>query len=130
MPERDSVLIDSSVWVSFLDGDARAVQLVARARNAGRIVVSGQVKQEVLQGARDNAALQKLDGDMAVWSYEAELPADFVAAARIHAELRWKGIAIPSADCLVAAVAKRLDAQVCATDVHFTLIPGLRLFSL
>jgi predicted nucleic acid-binding protein len=130
MRERDSVLVDSSVWIHFLDGEARAVQLLARAKDASRVVISGQVKQEVLQSARDTHALAKLDHDMSVWDYEAEQPADFVEAARIYAGLRWNGITIPAADCLIAAVAKRCGYRVCATDPHFDKIPGLRRFSI
>lgn len=59
---------------------------------------------------------------------EAEQPQDFVEAARIYAKLRWKGVTVPPADCLIAAVARRCRLLVCADAPHFEHIPGLRRY--
>ena len=98
--------------------------------NEDRIVVCGQVTQEVLQGARDERSLTKLEYAMSTWSHVAETPADFVEAARLYARLRWKGVTVPPSDCLIAALAKRCALAVFATDPHFGMIPGLRLLKL
>lgn len=128
MSENDRVLVDTSLWVGFLKGDAAAIALLARLQRAQHIVICGQVKQEVLQGSRDAAALAKLERDMSIWECEAEQPEDFVDAGRIYAQLRWKGITVPPPDCLIAALAKRCGLLLCATDPHFKSIPGLRLY--
>ena len=78
----------------------------------------------------DEVALAKLERQFAIWEYEAEQPADFLEAARTYAGLRWKGVTVPPSDCLIAAVAKRRHFRVCATDPHFSFIPGLRLLDL
>jgi len=129
MAERGSVLVDTSAWIDFLAGDPAAVAMLARLRYVCRITVCGQVKQEVLQGSRDRKALAKLEEAMSVWDYEAERPEDFVTAARLYADLRWKGVTVPAADCLIAAVARRCDFPVYATDPHFKDIPGTTLFT-
>lgn len=127
MAEHASVLVDSSAWIDFLAGDPAVVATIARLRHSHPIVICGQVKQEVLQGSRDKRAFTTLDDQLAVWTYEAEQPEDFVSAARLYADLRWKGVTVPAADCLIAAVAQRRSFPVYATDPHFKSIPGTRL---
>ncbi len=129
MAESDSVLVDSSVWIGFFGGDARAIGMLTALKEAHRIVICGQIKQEVLQGSRDAKALARVERAMAIWDYEAEQPPDFVVAAGLYANLRWKGTTIPAADCLIAAVAKRCGLLVCATDPQFEHVPGIRLYA-
>jgi len=130
MGENDRVLIDSSVWIDFFRGAESAIAAIATITKTRRVVICGQIKQEVLQGSRDRNAFQKLDQRMAIWEYEAELPEDFGAAARIFAELRWKGVSIPPSDCLIAALARRVRLPVYTTDSDFDSIPDLPRFSL
>ena len=127
MSANGRVLVDTSAWIDYFAGDERVVRSLARSMDEGRVVISGQVKQEVMQGTRDERSFARLERAMSTWSYEAETPADFVEAARIYARLRWKGAIVPPSDCLIAALAKRCGLAVCATDPHFERIPGLRL---
>lgn len=128
MSESDRVLVDTSVWIDFLAGHADAVSWLASLRRSHQIIICGQIIQEVLQGSRDAQALARLEREFAIWDCEAEQPQDFVEAARTYARLRWKGITVPPADCLIAAVAKRCSIPVCATDPHFEHIPDLRRY--
>ena len=128
MPENVKVLVDTSVWIDFLRGDAKAINVMSALAKSGRIVICGQVRQEVLQGSRDEKAFSKLEKQMEIWQSEAEAPGDFVEAARIFARLRWKGITIAPTDCLIAAVAIRRKAQLLAHDDDFDHIPNLRRY--
>src|SRR5436190_540022 len=92
---------------------------------SGRIVISGQIKQEVLQGSRNAKAFADLEDRMSIWEYEAESAEDFTEAARIFAALRWKGITIPPSDCLIAALAHRLNVPIYTRDPDFDRIPNL-----
>ena len=130
MAENTRVLVDSSLWIDFLAGDETALRALASLRRDHAIVICGQVLQEVLQGSRDAQAFAKLEREFAIWHREAEQPDDFLEAARTYARLRWKGITVPPADCLIAAVARRCDLALCATDPHFDQIPDLRLYRL
>ncbi len=129
MPEKPRVLVDTSVWIDFLKGKDEAVRGLGSLMKNGRIVISGQVLQEVLQGSRNQMAFRKLADDMELWKMEPEQPEDFVEAARIFARLRWKGVTIPPSDCLIAAVAIRNNCPLYARDTDFEAIPGLRLFA-
>jgi predicted nucleic acid-binding protein len=125
MDESARVLVDSSVWIDFLRGLESAATAMASITKTKRIVVCGQIKQEVLQGSHDSRAFEKLDKKMSIWEYEAETPEDFVEAARIFSALRWKGITVPPGDCLIAALSKRLNLELYAYDADFDSIPQL-----
>ena len=127
MVENDRVLVDSSVWIDFFRGTESAVSSIASITKTNRIVICGQIKQEVLQGSRDLKAFQKLEKQMSIWDYEPEAPEDFTEAARIFSQLRWKGITLPPSDCLVAALAKRLHLPLHTLDPDFNSIPDLPL---
>jgi predicted nucleic acid-binding protein len=126
--EHGEVLVDASVWIDFLRGDDDTVRALNLLIKSGRVVVCGQVLQEVLQGSRDDKAFAKLEGHMRLWHLEAEEPADFIEAARVFARLRWKGVTIPPTDCLMAAIALRRKLLLYANDRDFDDIPGLRRY--
>lgn len=127
--KRRRILVDTSVWISYFRGSAATVALLDPLLDSGRVVISGQIMQEVLQGSRDAKAFDRLQREMRLWSYEAETPADFLAAALIFARLRWDGKTVPPSDCLVAAVALRSGLEIFAEDRHYLEIPDLRLYA-
>ena len=128
MAEHGKVLVDASVWIDFLRGDDDTVTALNLLIKSGRVVVCGQVLQEVLQGSRDDKALATLEAQMRLWPLEAEEPADFIEAARVFARLRWKGVTIPPTDCLMATMALRRKLLLYANDSDFDGIPGLRRY--
>ena len=125
MAENAEVLVDSSVWVDYFNGHARTVEILNSLIRSRRVVICGQIRQEVLQGSRDEKALAKLEKQMGLWQSAAEEPSDFTEAARLFARLRWKGITIPPADCLIAAVAIRQKLPLYTNDSDFDHIPHL-----
>jgi len=130
MAESGKVLVDTSAWVEYFAGGDQIVRALSDPIGDDRVVICGQVKQELLQGTRDEKMFSKLERELSIWPYEAESAADFREAAHLYAHLRWKGVTIPAADCLIAALAKRCGFTVCATDAHFASIPDLRLVEL
>jgi hypothetical protein len=128
MAEHGKVLVDASVWIDFLRGDDDTVRALNLLIKSGRVVVCGQVLQEVLQGSRDDKAFATLEAQMRLWHLEAEEPADFIEAARVFARLRWQGVTIPPTDCLIAAMALRRKLLLYANDSDFDGIPGLRRY--
>lgn len=128
MGDHAKVLVDTSVWIDFLDGREASVKALNLLIKSGRVVVCGQIRQEVLQGSRDDKAFAKLEAQMTLWDSETEEPADFIEAARVFARLRWNGITIPPTDCLIAAVALRRKLLLYANDSDFDDISGLRRY--
>ncbi len=128
MAENGRVLVDSSIWIDFFRGTHDAVKTLSAVIRDQRVVICGQVLQEVLQGSRDVDAFEKIERKMSIWEYEAEQAADFRLAARSFAQLRWAGITVPPSDCLIAAVARRCRIPIYASDSHFNKIPQVTLF--
>jgi len=128
MADHARVLVDTSVWTDYLDGRETSVKALNALIKSGRVAVCGQIRQEVLQGSRDEKAFAKLETHMALWDAETEEPADFTEAARVFARLRWKGVTIPPTDCLIAAVALRRKLLLYANDADFDDIPGLQRY--
>lgn len=124
-PTAEFVLVDTSVWVDFFRNRPAAVALVGTLAEANRALVCGTVVQETLEGAKTEAELAFLRTQMALWHYEAEQPDDFAAAAELYARLRWQGITVPPADCVIAAVALRRGVTLCSADAHFGRLPSL-----
>lgn len=125
-PTAERVLVDTSVWVDFFRNRPAAVALVAELAATHRAVISGTVLQENLQGAKTEKELGFLRAQMSLWHFEPEQPEDFAAAAALYARLRWLGVNVPPADCLIAAVAIRNDTVLCSPDAHFAQMPGLQ----
>jgi predicted nucleic acid-binding protein len=129
MADHGKVLVDTSVWIDFLDGRDAAVKALNLLIKSGRVVICGQIRQEVLQGSRDEKAFDTLAAQMALWDAAVEEPGDFDEAARIFARLRWKGLTIPPTDCLIAAVAIRRKLPLYANDGDFDVVPTLRRYT-
>jgi predicted nucleic acid-binding protein len=124
-PTAERVLVDTSVWVDFFRDRPAAVAVVDTLAAEHRAVICGTVLQETLQGAKTEAELAFLRAQMSLWHYEAEQPEDFVSAAGLYARLRWQGVTVPPADCVIAAVAIRCGATLCSPDAHFARMTGL-----
>ena len=121
----DRVLVDTSVWVDFFRNQPAAIALVSELADQHRAVVCGTILQETLQGAKTEKELAFLRAQMSLWHFQPEQPEDFAIAAGLYARLRWQGVTVPPADCLIAAVAMRIDAVLCSPDAHFGRMPGL-----
>lgn len=129
------VLIDTSIWVDFLQkpdapGNARLEALI---RGVNRAAVCGLVLQEVLQGIRDDASYREardrltrlpfLDADREAW----------LLAAGTYRRLRAAGVSVPPVDVSIAALAIRHDVPLFTRDRHFVSIAAhapLRLLSI
>jgi predicted nucleic acid-binding protein len=125
-PTAERVLVDTSVWVDFFRNRPASVSLIRELAEDHRAVVCGTILQETLQGAKTEKELAFLRAQMSLWHFEAELPEDFTAAAGLYARLRWAGVTVPPADCLIAAVALRRDFVLCSPDAHFERMPNLK----
>jgi predicted nucleic acid-binding protein len=109
------MLVDSSVWVSFLRGDSTPeVDLLATALERGDPVwLAPPILQEVLQGADSPERFARWDrvmGDLPML-VEQDSTAAARAAAHLYARCRWAGVTPRSAnDCLIAvhAIAGRM----------------------
>lgn len=118
------LLADTSAWVDYLRGTGSPQALRLRqAITVQEAVVVDPVLLEVLAGARRGAVAdtQRL---LEAQHHEALAPKlDWLDAARIYRELRWRGLTVRSqVDVLIAAVAIRLRLPVLHRDRDFDQI--------
>ncbi len=121
------MLVDSSVWISFLRGDPAAeVDLLTSALDRGDPVwLAPPILQEVLQGADSPERFARWDrviGDLPMLT-GPDAPAAARSAAHLYARCRWAGVTPRSAnDCLIAVYAIGAGMPLLHRDRDFPAI--------
>ncbi|MBI2865166.1 MAG: PIN domain-containing protein [Chloroflexi bacterium] len=123
-------LLDADWLISFLNGKANAVELVANLANGGialSIITLGEVYEGLLGSSGKPRHSAKLDEF--VDSVDLIAPTVHVAHqyANVRSRLRSQGIPIPDNDLWIAATALAHDIVLVSRDRHFERIPRLKL---
>jgi predicted nucleic acid-binding protein len=124
------MLVDSSVWISFLRGDetAEVDVLVEALERAEPVWLAPPILQEVLQGAESPERFARWDRILAELPMlvEPDARAAARAAAHLYARCRWAGVTPRSADdCLIAVHAIGGRMPLLHRDRDFVLIAGI-----
>ena len=121
------MLVDSSVWIPYLRGDASAGvrELVAALRRGAAVWLAAPILQEVLQGADSEARFSRWDrilGELPLLT-DPDARATARHAALLYARCRWLGITPRSAnDCLIATHAISHGVPLLHNDRDFVSI--------
>jgi len=124
------MLVDSSVWVPFLRGDATAEvdMLVAALKRGDPVWLAPPILQEVLQGADSPEQFARWDrvlGELPML-VEQDVRAAARTSAHLYARCRWAGITPRSAnDCLIAVHAIGGRMPILHRDRDFIAIAGI-----
>ena len=117
------VLVDSSVWIGFLNGSEEDVEeLNDLLSPVNRVVICGPVLQEILQGIRSDKKREKVKQMLLNLPFLESTADHFIMAAGIYARMRKKGITVPQVDALIAAHAVMDNLALVTRDRHFDLI--------
>lgn len=123
------VALDTNAYSDFMRGIPARVKVVQTAdRLFLPIIVLGELRAGFAAGSRETGNLQILQAFLAS-SRVTVLPADDETAqnyGRIFISLRKKGIAIPTNDLWIAALALQHGLELCTSDAHFKDVDGLR----
>jgi len=128
------VLVDTSVWVDFLNGHTgpHAETLARLIREEADLLTCGLVVAEVLQGLRQTKSLTTIEGHFREmeWLTPRE-PDTYIEAADLFRRLRSRGLTIRSTvDCVIAKLAADNDALLLAKDRDLSLIVESKLLDL
>ena len=115
------LIADTSAWIEFLRGTGSfPAGRLRQAISEQDVIVIDPILMEVMAGARRDAVArtQRL---LEAQHLEALSPKlDWLDAAAIYRELRWRGVVVRSQiDSLIAAAAIRLDVPILHHDRDF-----------
>ena len=125
---RDGVIVDTSVLISFFRGESKIADKVTRLLQDNRVVTTGIIIAELLQGMKDVKEERDISGIFAEIS-PLEITTDlWIKAGKIALSLRREGINLPLTDVAIAALAMEHNLSVYTLDKHFEKMPGLKMY--
>lgn len=128
---RVRVLIDSSAWIEFLNGNESwaAEQVSNLLGSEDEICTCGLIVTEVLQGLRRDAGVSEvaaLFAELTFLSHDGIAP--YLRAAEVYRQLRRRGTTVRSTiDCLIATLAEDHGCVILARDRDLEAILGAGL---
>ena len=119
------ILIDTSVWIDFLNGletaQTKAVESLVSSRED--ICTCGIVLTEVLQGIKEKKAYEKTKAILSELIFLPMAQETFLLAAAIYRACRSRGITIRNTtDCMIAATCIQHGVRLIHTDKDFDSI--------
>jgi predicted nucleic acid-binding protein len=120
------ILVDSSAWIELFRATGSPIHLRLKSAldNKVALATTDVVMMEVLAGARDDADRDWLRRFLHGHHFlPSDGPADYESAAELYRLCR-RGGETPRklADCLIAVVAMRHDAELLCVDADFHVI--------
>ena len=122
------ILVDTSAWIEFLRATGSAHDQAVRAAIAAQsVLVPDVVRLELLAGAGSETRADEFSRMLASFASEATAsPLDHDTASQLYRSARRSGHTVRSLfDCLVAAIALRVDAPVLARDRDFEALASV-----
>ena len=118
---RDSVLIDTSVWISYFQSNppARVSAAVDEALERNEVCVPKIVFAELIQGAHSEKDLIAIREFLDAFTIIQEGNDTWQEAGKLSYALKKKGKTINLADCYIAVLAKENDCSIMTLDKHF-----------
>ena len=123
----DCALVDTSVWIDFLNGEDSEQSLALQSLiTAGEVYLCPTIYLEILQGIRDDNKFRDIKNILGSFHIiRAEFPLLQDTAIDLYRKLRKKGITIrKSNDCIIAAYALLFNIPLLHKDRDFTQICG------
>jgi predicted nucleic acid-binding protein len=124
-----AVLVDTSVWIEYLD---RVNPLVENEMDnlllAGEVMTAGLILAELRRGCRRPEQVVLLLDAMSPLDYHEVDQEVWLQAGKLAAEGAARGLKLQIANCLLAALARREECQIFTLDRDFEHIPGIKLY--
>jgi hypothetical protein len=125
---KDGVIVDTSVLIAFFRGKEKIADKVSRLLLDNRVVTTGIIITELLQGMKD-VKEEKNISDILAETSPLEITTDlWIKAGKIALSLRRKGINLPLTDVALAALAIEHNLQIFTLDKHFEQIPKVTVY--
>jgi len=118
------VLVDTSLWIRYFQpqGWEELKKEVTHLLDQGLVVTCWVIKAELLVGARDERAYERLLKSFRPLEEVTLTSKVWEGAARLGHGLRRKGLSVPLPDLLIAQAAVAADIELWHADAHFERI--------
>ena len=119
-----SILVDSSIWIEGLNPQApHAIQQRLKAlTEANRVVITEMIRLEVIAGARTLDEFKDFRADFGALRCLGTTSQEWWRAEELSFVLGRKGLRVPPADILIAAVAMSHEVPLWHADKDFERI--------
>ncbi len=125
---KDGVVADTSVLIAFFRGMDEYVKEISMLLEEKRLVITGIIIAELLQGLKGFREEQKIS-DLLMAVSSIELTTDlWIKAGKMSLFLRRNGIDLPLTDIAIATLAMDHSLSIFTLDRHFEKIPDLKLY--
>jgi predicted nucleic acid-binding protein len=121
------VLIDSNVYIDFLNSGVDPVREICRQLSLDDIASCGVVKAEVLRGVKGQKQRDRLDEFFSVTQMLTTPASLWDEVWQLAWKLDRQGKVLPLQDIVIGCCALRASASVMTRDKHFREIDGLRV---
>lgn len=121
------VLVDSSIYIGLLRRKKDPAVVLKRWAGDRDLATCGMIRVEIIRGLRENQLRTRME---ALLDLLLNIPTDnrlWEETADLAWQLDRSGRILPAQDILIAASARRIEAELLTDDHHFDLIPGLRI---
>ena len=124
---RDRVLVDTSVWIAYLQANppARIPHLVDDILSKSEVCVPKIVIAELMQGAHSEKDLATIREFLDAFTIIAEGEGSWVDAGKLSYALKKKGKTVNLTDCYIAVLAKVNNCSILTLNKHFSDIQGV-----
>ena len=112
-------LVDTSVWIDFLEGGSHWTKERLKRKIADRetLLYTELILLEIVQGIREREGRERIEGHFRSLVLVAQRRSTTMLAAEMYQSLQRKGIRIRSIiDCVIAAAAVETGATVLHKD--------------
>jgi predicted nucleic acid-binding protein len=125
-----NVVLDTNAYSDFFRGVPSRVAVIRSAEGIHvPLIALGELRAGFAAGNRNLQNIAALERFLAKPRVSVLLPHEATTEeyARIFLQLRKKGVAIPTNDLWIAALAVQHGLDLCTSDAHFREVDGLRL---
>jgi predicted nucleic acid-binding protein len=123
------VLVDTSIWVEFLDRNNPSVRgNLETLLRRGEVATTGLVLAELCHGCRSSQQGRVLLQAMEPLVYLEADRHSWLRAGEIAADCGARRTPVGTGDCLLAALAMRVGAAIFTLDHDFERIPRVHLY--
>lgn len=125
---KDGVIVDTTILIEFFKGTEGIAGDVAALLQEKRLVITGIVLAELLQGMK-NLKEELLLDDFLLAVAPLELTTDlWLKAGKLALSLRRKGITLPLTDVAIATLCIEHNLSIFTLDKHFEQMSGVKIY--